>query len=82
VEQLIDYIAKWIVDEPDEVKLSTEGAEGDEPQPGDRVLIHLEVDQDDMGRIIGRDGRLASAMRTLLSVAGHARGVDASLEIR
>lgn len=82
MEQLIEYVAKWIVDEPDEVRLSIEGAEDGEPQPGDRVLLHLEVDQDDMGRIIGRDGRLAGAMRTLLSVAGHARGVDASLEIR
>lgn len=81
MEQLIDYIAKWIVDEPDAVEIATEGAEG-EPRPGDRILVQLEVDQEDMGRIIGRDGRLASAMRTLLSVAGHARGVDASLEIR
>ena len=35
-----------------------------------------------MGRIIGREGRLAMAMRTLLSVAGHARAVDTSLDIR
>lgn len=82
MEQLIDYIAKWIVDEPDAVEITCEGTDGEEPHPGDRILVQLEVDQEDMGRIIGRDGRLASAMRTLLSVSGHARGVDASLEIR
>ena len=82
MEQLIDYIAKWIVDEPDAVEITTEGADEGEPRPGDRILVQLEVDQEDMGRIIGRDGRLASAMRTLLSVSGHACGVDASLEIR
>ena len=80
MEKLIDYVAKWIVDDPDAVVISVEGNE--ELEPGSRVLVQLEVDQEDMGRIIGRDGRLASAMRTLLSVSGHARGVDASLEIR
>lgn len=80
MENLIDYVAKWIVDDPDAVVISVEGDE--ELEPGSRVLVQLEVDQEDMGRIIGRDGRLASAMRTLLSVSGHARGVDASLEIR
>ena len=80
MEKLIDYVAKWIVDDPDAVVISVEGDE--ELEPGSRVLVQLEVDQEDMGRIIGRDGRLASAMRTLLSVSGHARGVDASLEIR
>lgn len=82
MEKLIDYVAKWIVDDPDAVVISVEGEGNGEPEPGSRVLVQLEVDQEDMGRIIGRDGRLASAMRTLLSVSGHARGVDASLEIR
>ena len=82
MEKLIDYVAKWIVDDPDAVVISVEGEGDGEPEPGSRVLVQLEVDQEDMGRIIGRDGRLASAMRTLLSVSGHARGVDASLEIR
>ncbi len=82
MEKLIDYVAKWIVDDPDAVAITVEGDGDGEPEPGSRVLVQLEVGEDDMGRIIGRDGRLASAMRTLLSVSGHARGVDASLEIR
>ncbi len=75
MENLIEYIAKWMVDDPDAVRV-------ERVQNGEHVAVHLHVHEDDLGRIIGRDGRLASAMRTLLSVAGHARGVDTSLDIR
>ena len=75
MEPFVEYVAKWIVDEPDAVRVERD-------ERGDHVSITLHVDDDDMGRMIGRDGRLATAMRTLLSVAGHARAVDASLEIR
>ena len=74
MEPLVDYIAKWLVDEPEAVKISSE-------EDGERVTIQLQVDEGDMGRIIGREGRLATALRTLLSVAGHARGRETSLEI-
>ncbi len=75
MEEFVEYVAKWMVDEPDAVRV--ERAEN-----GDRVVIQLNVHEDDMGRIIGREGRLATAMRTLLSVAGHTRAVDATLDIR
>ncbi len=75
MEDFIKYVAKWMVDEPDAVRV-------ERVEDGDHVAIHLTVHEDDMGRIIGRDGRLASALRTLLSVAGHARAVDTSLDIR
>jgi hypothetical protein len=75
MEDFIEYVAKWMVDEPDDVKV-------ERVQHGDHVSIQLNVHEDDMGRIIGREGRLAMAMRTLLSVAGHARAVDTSLDIR
>ncbi len=75
MEDLIEYVAKWMVDDPDAVSV-------ERTQHGDHVAIQLNVHEDDMGRIIGREGRLAMAMRTLLSVAGHARAVDTSLDIR
>ncbi len=75
MEPLVDYIAKWLVDEPDAVEISSE-------ERGGRVAVELHVDEGDMGRIIGRDGRLATALRTLLSVAGHVRAQETSLEIR
>ena len=75
MEDLIEYVAKWMVDDPDAVRV-------ERVQHGDRVTVQLYVHEDDMGRIIGREGRLAMAMRTLLSVAGHARAVDTSLDIR
>lgn len=75
MEDFIEYVAKWMVDEPEAVRV-------ERVQNGDHVAVQLYVHEDDMGRIIGREGRLATAMRTLLSVAGHARAVDTSLDIR
>ena len=75
MEHFIEYVAKWMVDDPDAVRV-------ERVDNSDHVAIQLNVHEDDMGRIIGREGRLAMAMRTLLSVAGHARAVDTSLDIR
>lgn len=75
MEHFIEYVAKWMVDDPDAVHVERE-------DNGDHVAINLHVHEDDMGRIIGREGRLAMALRTLLSVSGHARAVDTSLDIR
>ncbi len=75
MEDFIEYVAKWMVDDPDAVRV-------ERVENGDHVNIQLHVHEADMGRIIGREGRLAMAMRTLLSVAGHARAMDTSLDIR
>lgn len=75
MEDFIEYVAKWMVDEPEAVRV-------ERVQNGDHVAVHLYVHEDDMGRIIGREGRLATALRTLLSVGGHVRAVDTSLDIR
>ncbi len=74
MENFIEYVAKWMVDDPDALEVTTTSR-------GDHVTVHLNVHEDDMGRIIGREGRLAMAMRHLLSVSGHARAVDTSLDI-
>jgi len=58
--ELIDYVARALVDEPEDVQV--EAVEGDRA-----VIIELTVAQSDLGKVIGRDGRTARAMRTLLS---------------
>ncbi|MGA7220546.1 MAG: KH domain-containing protein [Candidatus Sulfotelmatobacter sp.] len=60
VRALIEKIAKWIVDAPDQVFV--DHLDGD--------VIELEVAEDEVGKIIGRQGRNVRALRTLLSAAG------------
>jgi hypothetical protein len=60
VRTLIEKIAKWIVDAPDEVFV--DHLDGD--------VIELEVAENEVGKIIGRQGRNVRALRTLLSAAG------------
>ncbi len=74
MKELIEYIAKTIADLPDEVTVT-------EIEEEDRVVIRLEVATDDKGKIIGRQGRVVQAMRTLLRVAAVKRGVRVTLEI-
>ena len=74
MKELIEYIAKTIADKPEEVIVS-------EIEEEDRVVIRLEVATDDKGKIIGRQGRVVQAMRTLLRVAAVKRGVRVTLEI-
>ncbi len=75
MRELIEYVADWIVDDPDAVRVT-------ERDRGDRVVVQLEVAQDDMGRVIGKNGRIANAMRTLLKVSGDVRDRNTALEIR
>ena len=75
MQNLVEYIAKWIVDDPDAMRVS-------ERRRGDRLIVRLDVAESDLGRVIGRGGRAASAMRTLLRISAQQRGREASLEIR
>ena len=60
---LVEYIAKNLVDEPDEVKVTCkEGEDGS-------VMIELTVAKDDMGKVIGKQGRIAKAIRTVVRAA-------------
>ena len=74
MKELIEYIAKSLVDDPSSVSVhEIEGASA--------VILELRVAQEDMGRVIGRGGKVANAMRTLLRVVAAKRGKRASLEI-
>ena len=69
MRELVHYIADWLVEDPDAVRI-------DERRRGDRVIVQLHVAQEDMGRVIGREGRVATAMRTVLKASGSIRERD------
>ncbi len=74
MKELIEYIAKNLVDKPDEVTVKE--------VTGERTTIfELRVAQEDLGKIIGKHGRTARSMRTLLSAAATKLGKKAVLEI-
>jgi len=72
--ELIEYIAKSLASKPEDVKVTSEIEE-------DRILLKLEVAPEDKGKVIGREGRVAQAMRTLLRVAAIKDGSRVTLEI-
>jgi predicted RNA-binding protein YlqC (UPF0109 family) len=74
VKEFLDYVARSLVDNPDAVTVEVE-------ERGDEVELTLSVDEADMGRVIGRDGRIANAIRSLLRVMGTREGVHVELEI-
>ena len=74
MKDLVEYIAKSIASRPDDVRVVEE-------RENDRVVLRLEVAEDDKGRIIGRQGRVAQSIRMLLRVAAVKQGTRATLEI-
>ncbi|HOW55365.1 MAG TPA: KH domain-containing protein [Syntrophorhabdaceae bacterium] len=74
MKELIEYIAKALVDNPDQVRVSE--IEGEKTS-----VIELNVSKDDLGKVIGKQGRTARAMRTILSAASTKVKKRAVLEI-
>ena len=74
MKELIEYIARSLASNPDAVKVT-------EDTEGGRVIFRLEVAPEDKGKVIGRQGRVAQAMRVLLRVAAVKDGSHAILEI-
>ena len=72
--QLIEYLAKALVDDPEAVRV-------EEREEGDRVVVRLDVAEDDWGKVIGRGGRVAEAMRSLLKAAAVREDRRVRLEI-
>lgn len=73
MKDLVEYIAKSLVDNPEEVQIKQSG--------GNRVRIELRVAQSDMGRVIGRNGKVANSIRVLLRVAAEREGRQATLDV-
>lgn len=74
MEQLIEYVAKSLVDDPTQVKVRRRDA-------GSSIVLELRVAQADTGRIIGKSGRVANALRTLLRAADNPKAKRIILKI-
>ena len=75
MQDLVEYMAKSVVDSPDEVTVARE------VEDGEYVIYQLHVAPDDIGKVIGRRGRVAKAMRTLLKIAAIKNREHSVLEI-
>ncbi len=74
MKELIEYMAKALVDDPDQVHV-------EEIEGTSATIYELRVSAEDMGRVIGKQGRVANAMRTLLRAAAARQGRRVTLEI-
>lgn len=74
MQELVEYIAKSLVDRPEEVRVSLEEKE-------DVTVLHLSVAKEDLGKIIGRQERTARALRTLVNAASAKQERRCILEI-
>jgi len=74
MKDLVEYIAKSLVNAPDDVVVTEE--EGEEG-----IVLKLQVADEDKGRVIGKQGRIAQAIRTLIRVKAAKAGTRATLEI-
>jgi len=74
MKELIEYIAKSLVDHPEDVQVRVAGG-------GSRPRLELSVSKDDMGRVIGKGGKVANSIRALLRVAAEKEGKQATLDV-
>jgi predicted RNA-binding protein YlqC (UPF0109 family) len=74
MKELIEFIATSLVDDPTQVRVSQE-------QHGGKIYLKLKVAKEDMGRVIGRQGRVANSMRLLLNVSASRSGKQAYLDV-
>lgn len=74
MKELVEVIAKSLVDHPEDVRV-------EEKQQDRQVTLELRVDEDDMGKVIGRQGRIAKAMRTVVKAAATRENKKASVDI-
>ena len=74
-KQMLIDIAKSIVEYPDEVRVT-------ETVDGDCITLVLNVSESDMGKVIGRNGRIARAIRALMKASANSVGKKVNVEIR
>lgn len=75
MQDFVEYVVKKLVDKPDGVQLTQEEKETN------RVVFQLKVEKEDIGKVIGKKGRTANAIRVLLSAIAAREGKRAILEI-
>jgi hypothetical protein len=74
LQNLVEYIAKNLVDDPSQVKVEL-------LENANAITLELHVAQNDMGRVIGKGGKIANSIRTLVRVAAAREGKRVNLEI-
>ena len=74
MKELVEYIVKSLVDHPEEVTVT-------EKRQGGSVALRLHVASDDMGRVIGKGGKVANALRALLRAMAARENVRVTLDI-
>lgn len=74
MKELVEYIAKALVDQPEQVEVVQD-------RSGGKIRLELSVASQDMGRVIGKGGKVANAIRVLLRVTSAREGKQASLEV-
>jgi hypothetical protein len=74
MKPLVEYVARSMVDDPDAVTVTQREA-------GRTTILELAVAPDDTGKVIGKEGRVAKAMRVLVRIAANRQGRRAILEI-
>ena len=72
--ELVQLIVRGLVDQPDEIEIASR-------DEGDRTILELRVARPDLGKVIGKQGRTARSIRTLLAAAGERDDRDYVLEI-
>ena len=74
MKELVEFIANQLVDDPSNVVVR-------ENEEGGRTRVELQVSKEDMGRVIGKGGRVANSIRILLRVAAAREGKKVTLDI-
>jgi predicted RNA-binding protein YlqC (UPF0109 family) len=74
VKELLEFLARSLVDHPEQVKV-------EETETGGEVLLRLTVAKEDVGKVIGKQGRIARALRTVVKASAVKDGKQATVEI-
>ena len=72
---LVDYVVPWLVDHPADVSITEAAGEGD------TTVLEINVHPEDMGKIIGKQGRIIRSLRTLARAAGQRSGESVMVEV-
>ena len=74
MEELVKYLVSYLVEKPDEIKLTSQDDNG-------TIVLHLEVAESDVGKVIGKNGKIAQSLRTILKSASSKTGKKYVLKI-
>jgi uncharacterized protein len=74
MKELVEYIARSLVDKPEAVKVT-------EIETGQMIIYEIQVDEEETGKLIGRQGRIVKAVRSVVRAAGARQGKRVTVEV-